>query len=156
MLKLLTGLTLWILFFVLYPLSSGAQVHGSGGGPDRPRNEEAICTELRDRSRDFEKDYLESRNIPYEGDQSFFDEMKRLAAKSIYKAVSKPTWAHTSCGGTSVPAHTPEQLNLLRRIDRIWHQGLESPRNCLGRFKSRSQNAAALKCVLQSLSHESK
>lgn len=156
MLKLLTGLTLWLLLFALYPLSTRAQVHGSGGGPDRPMNQEAMCTELRDRSRDLEKEYLESRSISYEGDQSFFDEMKRLAAKSIYKAVSKTSWMSSSCGGVSLPAHTPEQLELLRRVDRLWDQGTKAPNHCLRRFSSRSRNQSALKCVIQSLSHDGK
>jgi hypothetical protein len=153
---MLTGLTLWLLLFALYPLSTRAQVHGSGGGPDRPSNQEAMCTELRDRSRDLEKDYLDSRKIRYENDQSFFDEIKRLAAKSIFKAISKPSWAQTSCGSAPVPVHTPDQIKLLHRIEQLWVQGVESPQYCLGRFKSRARNIDALKCVIQSLSHESK
>jgi hypothetical protein len=156
MLKMLTGLTLWLLLFALFPLTSHAQVHGSGGGPDRPGHQEAYCTEVRDKSRDLEKEYLESRNIPYEGDQSFFDEVRRLTAKTLYKAVSKTSWMKSSCGGVQIPRHTPEQLDLLRRIERLWAQGIDSPKICLGRFKSRSRNIDSLKCVIQSLSHESK
>jgi hypothetical protein len=156
MLKMLTGLTLWLILFALYPLSSRAQVHGSGGGPDRPGNIEAFCTEIRDRSRDLEKEYLESRDIPYEGDQSFFDEIHRLTAKTLYKAVSNTDLVKPSCGTVQLPPHTPEQLELLRRVERLWVQGVESPKTCLGRFKSRSRTLSSLKCVIHSLSHESK
>jgi hypothetical protein len=156
MLKMLTGLTLWLLLFALYPLSTRAQVHGSGGGPDRPGNQEAMCTELRDRSRDLEKEYLDSRKIRYDNDQSFFDEIHRLTAMTLFKAVNKTNWMKSSCGGIQLPHHTPEQLELLRRIERLWTQGVESPKTCLGRFKSRSHSLESLKCVIQSLSHESK
>lgn len=156
MLKLLTGLTLWLILFALYPLSSRAQVHGSGGGPSRQDNLKAMCTELRDRCRDLEKAYLDSRQIRYQNDLSFLDEIRRLTAKSLYKAVSKTNYMKSSCGGTDLPPHTPEQLDLLRRIDQIWEKGVESQKLCLGLFKSRSQHHSSLKCVIQSLAHEQK
>jgi hypothetical protein len=155
MLKLLTGLTLWLLLFAIYPLTSRAQVHGSGGGPDNPGEHEAVCVELLDKSRELEKAYLDSRNIHYAGDQSFFDEIRSLTAKSLYKTVSKTKLMKTSCNGDPLPRHTPEQVQMLNRIGKIWQRGIESPKKCLGKFNSRSRHQSSLQCVIQSLTHES-
>jgi hypothetical protein len=156
MLKMLTGLTLWLLLFALYPLSTRAQVHGSGGGPGGHDHQMAICTEMRDRSRELEKEYMESRKLTYENDDSFFDEVQRLTAKTLYKTVKKTNLTTASCGEFQLPPHTREQIELLQQIERLWQKGDDSRKNCLDLFKTRSWRHEPLKCVIRSLSHESK
>ena len=156
MLKWITTFSIWVLFLALIRIPAHAQVHGSGGGPGVPADTEAYCEGLLGKTREKEKEYLESRGIPYKNDKSFFSEIRKMNARNMLKVLNSSPLVKNACHPGPAPAHSEDQLRLLKEIQGIWKQGIPVRDHCLHRFTTRYHAQGELDCVIGTLSHESK
>jgi hypothetical protein len=149
MLTLFLRSTLLLSLFSLPP--AFAQVHGSGGIPGKSGEDEAYCHGKLGSTRDLEREYLESRKIEYRNDQSFFDELHHLLAQNVTRAITSNGFLNGSCGKYNLPAHSADQIKLLKNILSIWKEANRVPQHCLQLFRTRSRLIGELDCVIRSL-----
>lgn len=138
------------LVFLLLTTPSFAQVFGSGGIPGPSDQQEVYCNSILGDSRVLEGEYLELRGIPKKDDESFLREIRRLAGDHS----SQTPLLKASCVPQQIPAHTHEQMVILKKVEKIWIKGCREKDHCLKLFKTRSRVKLHLECILRFLGHE--